>query len=137
MTLNCARCHDHKFDPLRQLSIFKWRRPVGGLVRKECELPVPAPAAIGSPRARIARGREEIGRRFLASLLGAEGQALIRQARAEAATAAEQAVEAARTALAEAEKKSAAASADGKPTSHCRRPDARSAQRRRYFEIRS
>jgi hypothetical protein len=113
MTLNCARCHDHKFDPLRQSEYFQMTAAVGGLVRKERELPVLAPAAMGSPEHESQEAARKSVDDFLASLLGTEGQALIRQARAEAVTAAEQAVEAARTALAEAEKKSAAASADG------------------------
>ena len=42
MTVNCARCHDHKFDPLRQTEYFQMAAAVGGVVR----------AAIGHCRCR-------------------------------------------------------------------------------------
>ncbi len=107
MTVNCARCHDHKFDPLRQSEYFQVAAAVGGLVRSERELPLPSAAtgSSGEEESHAAAAKEIEDR--LAQLLGADGENLIRQARAAAIDEAEKAVEAVRTAVAEAEKKPA------------------------------
>ena len=127
MTVNCARCHDHKLDPVRQTEYFQMAAAVGGLVRSERELPVPAAASDSFEQESHAAARKSIDD-FLAPLLGADGEAMMRQARAEAIQEAEQAVEAARGALAEAEKKVTPTDANLKAIAGDRQRDLHSAE---------
>ena len=75
MTVNCARCHDHKFDPLRQTEYFQMAAAVGGLVPQRAR----AAAARRRQRqlgpGRIAGGGGQIDRGFVwPQLLGADGE---------------------------------------------------------------
>ena len=104
MTVNCARCHDHKFDPLRQSEYFQLAAAVGGLVRSERELPLPsaANASLGEEASRAAAAQAIEAR--LTHLLGDDGENLLRQARAKGIEEANKSVDMARAALAAAEK---------------------------------
>ena len=53
LTVACARCHDHKYDPLLQADFFRLRACFEGIERRDADID-PAPAA--------ARGRRENGR---------------------------------------------------------------------------
>ncbi|MBX9627517.1 MAG: DUF1549 domain-containing protein [Gemmataceae bacterium] len=41
LTANCARCHDHKFDPLAQADFYRLASALSGVGHGERELPVP------------------------------------------------------------------------------------------------
>jgi hypothetical protein len=73
LTVNCARCHDHKFDPIRQSDYYRFAAALAGVRRGDRPVPRPVPAewtqrlalinaelaAIEGPaRERILRGRE-------------------------------------------------------------------------------
>jgi hypothetical protein len=38
LTINCARCHDHKFDPVRQVEYYRLASALGGVRRGERDL---------------------------------------------------------------------------------------------------
>lgn len=40
LTINCARCHDHKFDPIRQVEYYRLTAALGGVRHGERPLPV-------------------------------------------------------------------------------------------------
>ena len=48
LTVNCARCHDHKFDPVRQADYYRLAAALSGVKRGERELPPqePPPALV-------------------------------------------------------------------------------------------
>ena len=41
MTANCARCHDHKFDPISQIDYYRLASALSGVRHGEAELPSP------------------------------------------------------------------------------------------------
>jgi cytochrome c553 len=45
LTINCARCHDHKFDPIRQRDYYALEASIFGYVETEVPLAPPADAA--------------------------------------------------------------------------------------------
>ena len=45
LTVNCGRCHDHKFDPIRQREYYRLASAISGVNHGEKELPVPEVAA--------------------------------------------------------------------------------------------
>ena len=45
LTINCARCHDHKFDPIRQRDYYALEASIFGYVETEVPLAPPAEAA--------------------------------------------------------------------------------------------
>lgn len=45
LTFNCARCHDHKFDPITQTEYYQLAAAISGLGYGEREVPVPAEQA--------------------------------------------------------------------------------------------
>jgi hypothetical protein len=42
LTVQCARCHDHKFDPVRQMEYYRMAAALNGVRQGERELPLPA-----------------------------------------------------------------------------------------------
>ena len=105
LTLHCARCHDHKFDPLYQAEYFQFASALGGLVRSQRERRSPPASAANEldPAPAAATAPEDIERK-IAELLGADGAAQLEQARSAAIQATEQTLQAAQTAAAEAAK---------------------------------
>ncbi len=68
LTVNCARCHDHKFDPIRQQEYYRLTAALGGVRHGERDV---TPAAELAERARGAAGvqtRLEAARAELASI---------------------------------------------------------------------
>jgi Protein of unknown function (DUF1553)/Protein of unknown function (DUF1549)/Planctomycete cytochrome C len=43
LTVNCARCHDHKFDPIRQTDYYRFASALDGVRAADCEVPGPEP----------------------------------------------------------------------------------------------
>jgi hypothetical protein len=41
LTVNCARCHDHKFDPIRQAEYYRFASALDGVRQGERVLPLP------------------------------------------------------------------------------------------------
>jgi hypothetical protein len=54
LTVQCARCHDHKFDPVRQLEYYRLAAALSGVHQGERELPIP-PAEAVAQRAALDR----------------------------------------------------------------------------------
>ena len=46
LTVNCARCHDHKFDPIRQTDYYRLAAALAGVKRGNRDLPVRPPAEL-------------------------------------------------------------------------------------------
>lgn len=44
MTINCARCHDHKFDPIRQSDYYRFAAALAGVRRGNRPIALPIPA---------------------------------------------------------------------------------------------
>ena len=44
LTVNCARCHDHKFDPIRQEDYYRLAASLAGVKRGNRDIPLPPPA---------------------------------------------------------------------------------------------
>lgn len=59
LTVNCARCHDHKFDPVRQVEYYRIAAALDGVRQGERDLSDRDPAAIAIKR-RIAGLNERI-----------------------------------------------------------------------------
>jgi hypothetical protein len=59
LTVNCARCHDHKFDPVRQTDYYRLTAALGGVRHGERSLPLP-PEQAADARARLARLKAEL-----------------------------------------------------------------------------
>ncbi|MFO0807463.1 MAG: DUF1553 domain-containing protein [Gemmataceae bacterium] len=43
VTVHCARCHDHKFDPVRQADYYRLAAALAGVRRGDRKLPMPVP----------------------------------------------------------------------------------------------
>ena len=54
LTVQCARCHDHKFDPVRQLEYYRMAAALSGVHQGERDLPLP-PDEAAAQRAEFAR----------------------------------------------------------------------------------
>jgi hypothetical protein len=59
LTVNCARCHDHKFDPVRQTDYYRLTAALGGVRHGERSLPLP-PEQAAEARSRLARLTAEL-----------------------------------------------------------------------------
>jgi hypothetical protein len=46
LTVNCARCHDHKFDPIRQTDYYRLAAALAGVKRGNRDLPIQPPAEL-------------------------------------------------------------------------------------------
>ncbi len=57
LTVNCARCHDHKFDPIRQLEYYQLTSALSGVRHGERDVTSPAEQAEYARRAAEARQR--------------------------------------------------------------------------------
>ncbi|HEY7156671.1 MAG TPA: DUF1553 domain-containing protein [Gemmataceae bacterium] len=71
LTIHCARCHDHKFDPIRQVEYYRLTAALGGVRHGEQSLPA-AEGAIAQMRQRLAaleKERETIERPIRARIL--------------------------------------------------------------------
>ena len=103
LTINCARCHDHKFDPLRQTEYYQMAAAVGGFRRADRDVPPLHLAAFRTSGGKDAAVRSALAR--LAEAIGPRGAEIIRQARADGLREVAQALSAAQAALAQAEQK--------------------------------
>ena len=86
MTINCARCHDHKFDPLRAVRVFSiggGRGRSGAQRASGCRTAGADAVARPQDESHGGCGLQAI-EDHLAALLGADGRAADRQARAAA-----------------------------------------------------
>jgi len=61
LTVNCARCHDHKFDPVSQKDYYRLTAALAGVQHGERELRPPAAAA---ELARVRQLLEKVGRQI-------------------------------------------------------------------------
>jgi hypothetical protein len=70
LTVHCARCHDHKFDPIRQVDYYRLTSAVAGYSHGEREVPPAANAAamdvlIAAAERKIRELEEPVRRRIL------------------------------------------------------------------------
>jgi hypothetical protein len=66
ITLHCARCHDHKFDPLTQRDYYRMQSVFAGVVRGDREFDTDAASARQRGRWRVVRQRLDSGTAFAA-----------------------------------------------------------------------
>jgi hypothetical protein len=65
LTVNCARCHDHKFDPIRQSDYYRLAAALAGVKRGNREIPVVPPADLVARHEQAGkqlRGIEDVAR---------------------------------------------------------------------------
>ena len=73
LTINCARCHDHKFDPVRQSEYYRLAAALNGVRHGERPIPLPTPnayalrAALAALEERIDSLERPVRRRLSAS----------------------------------------------------------------------
>lgn len=60
LTANCARCHDHKFDPIRQSEYYQLASALAGVARGDRELPTLPPADASALQTQLAAARSEL-----------------------------------------------------------------------------
>ena len=53
LTVNCARCHDHKFDPIRQTEYYQLAAALAGVEHGSRRLPASAQATVADARAAL------------------------------------------------------------------------------------
>jgi hypothetical protein len=54
LTVNCARCHDHKFDPVRQTDYYRLASSLAGVKRGDRDVSVQVPEEIAKAEKRVA-----------------------------------------------------------------------------------
>ncbi len=62
LTVNCARCHDHKFDPVPQADYYKMKAALTGVVPGERVLAAPQPTSNAERKSIDDRLRQAIGK---------------------------------------------------------------------------
>ncbi|HKB35188.1 MAG TPA: DUF1549 domain-containing protein, partial [Gemmataceae bacterium] len=60
MTVNCARCHDHKFDPIAQKDYYRLKAALEGV--RPGDRPILTPAQVKAREAALARLRQDVAR---------------------------------------------------------------------------
>ncbi len=60
MTVNCARCHDHKLDPISQEEYYRLRAVFAGAKREDRVISEPALAAYNQEKARLTSERDRL-----------------------------------------------------------------------------
>jgi hypothetical protein len=100
MTINCARCHDHKFDPLYQREYFQLAAALGGVERSLRVIQAKSPYVPDDDlTSSMQAADDELSRR-----LGSVGTALLREGRARSLERAREALKVAKGRVAAAEK---------------------------------
>ena len=67
LTVNCARCHDHKFDPVPQVDYYRMKAALTGVNPGERPLPAPQTPAIGDRKSIDDRLKLAIGKLQIAT----------------------------------------------------------------------
>ncbi|HEY2414701.1 MAG TPA: DUF1553 domain-containing protein [Pirellulaceae bacterium] len=60
LTVNCARCHDHKFDPIRQADYYRLAAALAGVKRGNRDIPATPPAELLAQHAQASQALSEI-----------------------------------------------------------------------------
>ena len=55
LTVHCARCHDHKFDPIRQTDYYRLASALSGVKRGNRDIPAQPPAEVSAAHAAAER----------------------------------------------------------------------------------
>jgi hypothetical protein len=55
LTVNCARCHDHKFDPIRQSDYYRLAAALAGVKRGNRDIPLTPPADLVNRHAEFSK----------------------------------------------------------------------------------
>ncbi len=60
LTVNCARCHDHKFDPIRQADYYRLAAALAGVKRGNRDIPLTPPAELVARHQQASKALDEI-----------------------------------------------------------------------------
>jgi hypothetical protein len=76
LTVNCARCHDHKFDPVRQVEYYRLTAALAGIHHGERALPSPGAAGAHAHLMRLRAELEGLEAPVRAPILAGRGTGL-------------------------------------------------------------